>query len=391
MSTGDVTYIKRLNRKIILEEIAKNKSLSRSDLSRITGLTKATITVQIQDLISEHILIEKQSCRSNYGRKPILLELSGDAGFSIGIDIDDKIINILFSNLAGKPTGMYSVTVSNQNVDHVLQMLITELERKINEYTQKYQPIGLIGIGIGIHGIVNNSGEIVFTPHSKWSNVSFKDVLEKTFNTSVYIDNNANYSAYGEQVYSYSVSDLFSISTNSGIGLGIIKNNNIYRGFHGFAGEIGHMIIDNNGLLCPCGNRGCWGLYASEKSLIKRLKEKNPTINSAEEAEDYLLTKENEDILESYLVAMSIGLNNLINIFNPEYIVINSQLISKNEMLMNRIIEKLQSHINSFEAILPSILGKEATVIGASAFALKNFLKIESLNLINYGYFPKKR
>ncbi len=112
--------------------------------------------------------------------------------------------------------------------------------------------------------------------------VDIKERFESEFNVPIFVDNNANLCAYAEQVFHYSIEDLFCVSMYSGIGLGIIKDREIYRGFQGFAGEIGHMIVEKEGLPCPCGNKGCWEQYASEKAVMKRLKEKNIIATSEE-------------------------------------------------------------------------------------------------------------
>src|SRR5690625_5276076 len=136
------------------------------------------------------------------------------------------------------------------------------------------------------------------------------------------IENNANLSAYAEKVYQYHGSkDLVTIILTSGIGAGIIIDGKLQKGFHGFAGEMGHMIIAPNGKSCRCGNKGCWELYASEPVLIQQIAQKlnrpNLTMDDLQEliAEaDPVAMKE----LTTFIKNLSIGLNNVINLYNPE-------------------------------------------------------------------------
>ncbi|WP_176222169.1 ROK family transcriptional regulator [Tuberibacillus sp. Marseille-P3662] len=388
MDTGDATYIKQINRRILIEEIIKNISLSRSELSRITGLNKATVSAQVSDLLNDHIVIEKSAGESiTRGRKPILLEINGEAGYSIGIDIDEHVLNLICINLKGKPFHKLRLDVENYNFDHVINLLIENVVSLMEKFNQAYQPIGLVGVGVGIHGIVNNKSDIVFTPKQQWSNIDIQSRLENTFKTNVYVDNNANLSAYAEQVYYEHISDLFCITLYSGIGLGMINENKIYRGFQGFAGEIGHMIVEPNGLLCSCGNKGCWELYASETSLMNTLEEKYPTLTLPEYTEKLVNEEAFEAILDEYLNYLAIGLNNIINIFNPETIIINGTIINGHSSFITNIREKLKSKINNYRDIRVSQIGENACALGGAALAIKNFFGVNMVDYVDYNYF----
>ncbi|WP_158591793.1 ROK family transcriptional regulator [Oceanobacillus halophilus] len=383
MKTGDAGYIKQINRKILIEEIIKNISLSRSDLARITGLNKATVSAQVNDFLQEEIVIEEYGSESgNRGRRPIILEINDKAGYSIGIDIDATEISILFLNLKGHTFFTSRFEVQFDNLGQVTNQLISTLTPLIEKYNRVYKPLGLVGISVGIHGIVNNKEEIIFTPKEEWSNISIKEQLEEAFHTPVYIDNNANLSVFAEQVFDEHISDLFCITLYSGIGLGIISENKIYRGYKGFAGEIGHMIVESHGLQCTCGNKGCWELYASERVLMESLKEIDPSL-SIEEA----LIKHSEkhlEVIDQYLEYLAVGLNNVINIFNPEKIILNGTIINGNTPFIDDITNRLKSKMNNFREIRASNIGEYSSVLGGAAFALKNFFDIDTIDFTAY-------
>ncbi|GAB3045841.1 ROK family transcriptional regulator [Virgibacillus ainsalahensis] len=390
MNTGDANYIKRLNRRILLEEIIKNISLSRSDLARITGLNKATVSAQVADFLQEDIVIEKSEGESiTRGRKPILLEINGNGGYSIGIDIDESQMNIYFTNLKGEPFYNLNLPILDYNLDNLTKQLIDNLMPYIKEFNQKYASIGLVGVGVGIHGIVNDKEDIIFTPKQKWSNINIKDRLEEAFQTNVTIDNNANLSVFAEQVYDEHISDLFCITLYSGIGLGIISEDKIYRGYQGFAGEIGHMIIESSGRQCSCGNKGCWELYASESVLLEALKEKHPSVTGESKIETLLNQEGTEEIIENYLDYLAVGLNNIINIFNPEKIILNGVIINGNSPFINKIQDKLKSKINNYREIRASKLGKDSSALGGAALAIKRHFGLKTINYVEYGYTKK--
>ncbi|WP_077328377.1 ROK family transcriptional regulator [Virgibacillus siamensis] len=388
MNTGDASYIKQLNRRILIQEIIKNKSLSRSNLARITGLNKATVSAQIQELIDNKLVVEtNETALMTRGRKPILLEMNANAGYSVGIDIDEKHIRVIFIDLKGKPFSKVSFPVESQDLFKEKDKLIDKLFHYVKKFNEAYQPIGLTGIGIGIHGIVDNTHQIVFTPKQQWTNINIKEDLEETFQTNVLVDNNANLSVFAEQVYDEQISDLFCITLYSGIGLGIIQRNKIYRGYEGFAGEIGHMIVHPDGIPCTCGNHGCWERYASEKSLLEKLYENIPEHVKTKEVLAMLREDEHQETVDEFLRYLAIGLNNVINIFNPEKVIMNGTIINKSPQLLKQLEGKLSSKFNNYHQIRPSRIGSDACALGGAASALRKYLGIDSLNFVQYDYF----
>ncbi|AXI07631.1 ROK family transcriptional regulator [Oceanobacillus zhaokaii] len=388
MNTGDASYIKQLNRRILIEEIIKNRSLSRSDLARITGLNKATVSAQVSDLIAEKIVMEKKEGESiTRGRKPILLELNANGAFSIGIDIVEDYINIIFMNLKGEAFHKVRITLQDAVLEYAVDQLIVTITPLIEKFKKDYQPNGLVGISVGIHGIVNDKEEIIFTPKQKWSNINIKDRLEEALQTTVYIDNNANLSVFAEQAFDDPIADLFCITLYSGIGLGIINENKIYRGYQGFAGEIGHMVVESKGLPCSCGNTGCWELYASERALLEAL-EKADSPTSLQATSKVLPASENSAMaIDSYLDYLAVGINNIINIFNPEKIILNGAIINGNSPFITEIEHKLKSKINNYREIRASRLGEYSCALGGAAFVIKNFFGVNKIDYTGYEYF----
>ncbi|RDW21877.1 ROK family transcriptional regulator [Oceanobacillus arenosus] len=388
MNTGDANYIKQLNRRILIEEIIKSRSLSRSDLARITGLNKATVSAQVSELIAEKIVIEKKEGESvTRGRKPILLELNANGAFSIGIDIVEDYINIIFMDLKGEAFHSVRVALEDADLECAVDQLIETVTPLIKKFAKNYQPNGLAGICVGIHGIVNAKEEIIFTPKQRWSNINIKDRLEAALQTTVYVDNNANLSVFAEQVFDEAIPDLFCITLYSGIGLGIMNENKIYRGYQGFAGEIGHMVVESKGLPCSCGNTGCWELYASERALMNALEKDRPAA-SEQEILDALHDGEGAaQIIDSYLDYLAVGINNIINIFNPEKIILNGTIINGNSPFITEIEHKLKSKINNYRDIRASRLGEYSCALGGAAFVIKNFFDVNKIDYTGYEYF----
>ncbi|GEK58247.1 hypothetical protein CHL76_08800 [Marinococcus halophilus] len=381
MHKGDWNYIRNLNRRVILEEIVKNASLSRSELARITGLNKATISTQVNDLLEQGLVIETRTeALDTPGRKPIIIEMNENAGFTVGIDIDELSTNIIFCDLKGRRLHQKQLHLDTYHFESMLDELIQQLQTEIGVFQNGSSIPPLAGIGVGIHGIVNNDSQIVYTPKQQWVDLDVKTRLEQAFDAPVHVDNSANLSVYAEHVYAKHGSDLFCLTLYSGIGLGMVKDSVIYRGYQGFAGEIGHMIIEPDGKPCPCGNHGCWELYASNKAFFKLLHESGDEFHTQEQVSKHLETTDAEQEIAEYIFYLSIGVNNVINIFNPERIIINSPLFASMPELLDRVEASLQSKFNNYDELKISGLNEDACALGAAALAFKKFLGVHHVD-----------
>ena len=174
--------------------------------------------------------------------------------------------------------------------------------------------------------------------------------------------------------------NLVFVSVGTGIGTGIIINNELYRGVKGFAGEMGHLTIDQNGPKCRCGNKGCWELYASEKALLKFLPQH---LQKSTHQEIIDLANGNDpeilSALQSLGYYLGVGLTNVINTFNPQAVVIRSEMIEALPIVLNSLRNSISSRIiaqltSSYELLLSS-LGKNATALGASSLVIEHFLE----------------
>ncbi|MEH7118517.1 ROK family transcriptional regulator, partial [Neobacillus vireti] len=330
MEIGVAAYLKKINKSLILSKIIKHEMISRAELSNITKLTKATISAQVSDLLEDGLIIETQQEYNSVGRKPIMLSLRQYAGYALGIDLDYRNITFTVCDLKGNPVHSDNIGLENSNYDEILHLLITQ----IRGYQEKFSNscFGIVGVSIGVHGTVKNDETISFVPQHKWYNKDLKRDLEKNINTIVYVENNANLCSFAEKVFNFHQSkNLISISMYSGIGIGFLINGELVKGYHGYAGEMGHMIINPNGKPCNCGNFGCWELYASEVSFINELSKKlNKPKMTYEDIENLVITRNPIviDQIDEFIKYVSFGLNNIINILNPETLVLNRELLN---------------------------------------------------------------
>lgn len=384
MVTGSKELIRDINTNLVLETIINHAVISRAATAKHLGLTKATISAIVQDLINRKLVVEIGSDDTSLGRKPILLSLNKKAGYVICIDIGMDTLSAMVSDLTGEDLKLKQIKTP-KNPSGLLPILIQLIESmKLTEET----PYGLVGITLGIHGVTMNN-LVSFTPYYNLTGINLAEGLEQHFGTPVYLENEANLSAIGEKTFQYDYANIANISVHSGIGLGIIVNHQLYTGYNGRAGEFGHTIVEIDGRQCPCGNHGCLEQYVSERVLLKEY----AALKGLEEVtfEQYRKLYEENDpdavkIMEQFIKYMSVGINNILNAYNPDIVVINSSFTIYFPQVITRIEEGLNSRMNSYISIVPSVLQDTSILLGGICVAIKGFLGTQNLKLNHIEY-----
>lgn len=381
--SGDSTMLKSINKTTLLALIKNEAPISRAELAKRTKLTRATVSALVEELIAEHRVAESGIGHSSGGRKPVMLEFNRQAGFIFGFDLRPTELALIVTDWGGKHIAKRSFeytdsTDAGRTMKQVADIVRDECGRL------PASPLGLIGIGIGIHGFVEYpSSRILFQPFFGWRNIEWKRQLEEELGVPVVIDNEANLAALGELEAGVACrrDNIVYLSVGAGIGGGLIMGGDIYRGRHGYAGEVGHTTIERDGLPCICGNRGCWEMYASERALAERLQlPYKPGIT-----ERIARMLESGDDRAGQAIAevgrcLGTGIGNLVHTLNPEMVVIGYPIARQSKWLQPYIEQAMQSrfpylHKESVE-IRYSGLQDEACAIGASAAVVRQLLRI---------------
>ena len=384
MVTGSKELIRDINTQLVLETIINLASISRASTAKHLGLTKATVSAIVQDLINRKIVIEVGSDDTSLGRKPILLSLNKKAGYVISIDLGVDNITALISDLAGEDCSLKQIRTpkSTHNIVDEIIKLIESIKAPTDS------PYGLVGITLGIHGVTIDK-KVSFAPYYNLTESNLVEGLSQHFDVPVYMDNEANLSAIGEKTFQYDYSNIANISVHSGIGLGIIIDGQLYTGYSGRAGEFGHTIIEIDGRNCPCGNQGCLEQYVSERVLLQEfstLKDMDEmdfnTFKKSYEEED----PSSKEIMDRFIKYMSVGINNILNAYNPEIVIINSSFTIHFPHILKEIEDSLKSKMNSYVEIVPSVLEDTSILLGGACVAIREFLGINNLKLNNKKY-----
>lgn len=253
--------------------------------------------------------------------------------------------------------------------------LLQDICAVVNEKKKKYK---FDYVGIGSPGLVDSSlGVIKGSSNTPFKNTNAADIITRLTGLKAYVENDANCAAFGEFCASgATLKNVIMLTLGTGVGGGIIIDGKLFSGSSGKGGELGHMIISHGGKKCPCGRNGCFEAYASVTALIKMFRErleKDGTIGgaklSAEEIDGKkifeLASFENEvacSLLSEYFSYLASGIDTLINIFDPELIVLAGGITNQKETL----IKHLQPHLKPEWNIQISRLGNDAGFIGAA-------------------------
>jgi glucokinase len=314
---------------------------------------------------------------------------------ALGIDLGGTKILTAVANAEGKMLSRdHSITPAREGHTAVIQSILESTDRALKQANITAKD--LTAIGVGAAGLSNPETGTLFTSPNlpNWENVPLRDLIEAELKKKTFLINDANAAAFGELRFGAGrgVDNFIYITLSTGIGGGIVINGKIYTGSTGTAGELGHMTIADEGPLCKCGNRGCWETLASGTALARdtrqRIKEgiKTSILDYADgdlekvTAEVISKAAQEGDNLAQECIArtgyyVGVGLANLVNIFNPEVIVIGGGLSNIGDMLLRPAFEEARQRAfqQSYQAVRFAVaeLGRNSGVLGAAAFALQ--------------------
>ena len=395
---GSFELMKKLNVEAILKVIKNNGSLSRADIAKLTGLTPASVTNITKILIESDYLIERGIGESNGGRPPIILEINIKARYIIGVSIGVGSIDVVLTDLGAEILAKKSIYIDENNTNK--EFVFTHLINLINEVIEisEVNRDKVVGIGVAMHGVVNPMlGISQYAPYYKWENVNIKLILEEKFKCPVFVDNDVRAIALGESLFgaAKSIDNFVEINISNGIGAGIIIDNKPYYGVDYSAGEIGHMVVEQDGSLCKCGNYGCLESVASnisvERKVIRSIKQgvKSSLVDDVKDIEkinikDISIAAPKGDelaisVLKEAARYIGVGISGLVNILNPKLIVVVGDIFEQEKIMietLSEVVKKRGLKIPSENVkIVKSDLGENAAVIGAATLVIQEVFK----------------
>jgi N-acetylglucosamine repressor len=377
---------KQHNRDLVLKTIFASQPISRAEIARVTKLTRATVSDMVATFIREGLVAEVGYGSSMGGKTPILLRLVADSRYMIGLNLAQNRFIGAVVNLQGEIKESIEIPVSDSDGQQALQFVYQILD---NLVIKEWKPI--IGIGVGTPGLVNTrDGMVVNAVNLDWQNLPLAHLLKDRYHLPVAVLNDSQANAIGEFIYSGKHErdgNLVVVTVRHGIGAGILINGRLFQGDGGGAGEIGHVMVQENGMLCRCGKRGCLETVSSTKAVVQRAQELAREYDHSKLAQDpskisldsIVAAFEKDDPLALRVVRdaahyLGISIANLVGTLNIQKIVITGEMARFGRTWLKLIEESMQqsglTHMVQGTQLEIGKLDYRGYILGASALML---------------------
>lgn len=391
--TANLQLVKETNLTLIFNLIDKHESVSRAELAQITRLSPTTVSSLTEELIRNEMVVESGAgTTSTSGRKPIMLEMNPDGGYVVSVEMTETGYSCSLYNLKCKEIGGKKVSITE--FDQVGNSMVDTIDQLLRS-NQKDEG-KLLGICIGAPGLIDTEKNRILAStviSIDYKNDFYDRIKERFSSIPVLLGNESSFSAYAEKRFGRNdqVKNLVFIEINIGIGAGIILNDEIFTGSFGLAGEIGHMSIDINGPRCKCGSKGCLEMMASipvmsqkiifaimsgRATLIRDIIQNDynkvniDVIKEAVDQKDELAI----EVMNEIALRVAFGINNIINLFNTEAVVIGGEITKLGDAFLQKVKEEisriqLKPNLHTVDIGYSTVGGNHA-VLGAARFVL---------------------
>ena len=398
-TTADQAFVRDVNLSLILRSIHNEAPLSRAQLAALTGLNKSTVSSLVEELLELRLIHETGINSVGAGRPATLLEINPQAGYVVGVELGVDFVSVALTNFLGEVLWRQVAEADPAaSVENTLEQILKLVQTGLKAARTNDWP--LLGMGVATPGTVDlTEGVLIFAPNLHWHNVPLGKFFSEGSGLKVFVENDANAAAIAEHLFGVArqSKDFIFVFAGVGIGGGLFLNGSLYRGRNGYAGELGHspIMAEPYQSPCHCGNRGCWETYANQYSIIQRVQSRLETKRSSlipglmEEEHAPLsipLIKKAADLGDAEAIqsfseagaAMGQGFASLINIFNPEKIILGGPLSLAGDYLLPSIQRTVVQHslpeIGQQSEVFLSSFGPDASLIGAVAIVVDDIL-----------------
>lgn len=378
------------NSRLVYKRIYDGAGISRADVARATGLTKTTVSNIVVDLMGEGLVEENGFGASEGGKPPILLRAVDEARHYMGIDLADSIFRGATVNLRGEIKKRAHKPMENGDGETALSVVYELIDQLLTD-----SEVPVRGIGVGAPGLMNPvQGVVRRSVNLDWRDLHLRELLEERYKLPCHIANDCQAAALGEYTFGENnqTTDMAVVKVGRGIGSGIIMNGVLFFGSGYGAGEIGHLVVVNEGEVCACGNRGCLETIASTRAIVKKAQEiartnPNSLLNQIASKPAEINTNA---VLEAFRTGdpdmqkliteagtyLGAGMASLVSVLNVKHIVIAGSISRFGDTLLEAIKAELVKHSMSIMAeetdVWISSLGQDIVIKGAASLVLAN-------------------
>ncbi|MDQ3655481.1 MAG: ROK family transcriptional regulator [Chloroflexota bacterium] len=376
---------------VLFDLLRTHPQTTRTALVQESGLSKATVSEAIAELLAHGFIAEVGKHQPGRGRSQVVLEFNPSTCLVIGVQFTETGCHAVLADLRAGAVAVTERPLTGTRPDDFIEALCHCVEE-----LSGVARTPILGVGVGVPGLVDPAGRVVVAsvPYG-WDQVPIADMLEPRLNLPVVVANRAKAAALGEywqgnHVPTHTRNHLAYVHVGSGIVTGFVIEGELFFGSGGAAGEIGHMTIVPDGPLCGCGNRGCLHMLASESAIVRSVRAKSrhtpepdngnvlPSLATITIPSLIAAAGEgNELVLDAIAEAgayLGIAIANVVNLMNPSLIVIGGSVAAFGEPLFAAIRAEVRQRalwdaLNGVP-IVPSALGDDAGTVGAAALFL---------------------
>ncbi len=359
------------NLRLVLKTIYDQGEISRADIARATGLTRATVSDVVSQLIGQGLVAETGIGPSAGGKPPILLGVVDDARQIVGIDLAESEFRGAVINLRGEIRHRLAIPVQDRDGEAALSLVYELVDQLLEAATSP-----LLGIGIGTPGLMDaHQGIVINAVNLDWHHLPLRELLGQRYHLPIYIANDSQAAAMAESTFGsgQGMRNLVLIKIGRGVGAGIVLDRRLYYGDGFGAGEIGHVqVVEEHGELCRCGRYGCLETVASVRALVRACgAEHFDAVVSAFQEDDPQVKR----ALASAARYLGMSVAALIGALNIQHIVIGGEVARLGKPFAEMIIEEARQRVLASLAertqVSVSELGDDIVVLGAAALLMK--------------------
>ena len=375
--------------RILLREIAQAGPIPRIDLSERTGLSRATVTTITANLLKRGLIEEvRRSGETDLrrGRPKVDLKISGDAHHIAGLKIAETSISYVLVDFQGTEKAAIDRPIAPGR--HAPEFLAASIARGIDDLAEEagVRREAISGVGVGLAGVTQaETGLVYWSPSLNRNNLNFRDYLSKAIGGLVFLDNDANLVAMAELKFGLGQrrNDFIVVTIEAGVGMGIVLGGHLYRGTRGSGGEFGHTKVQLGGALCRCSQRGCLEAYVADYALHREavcvglVEQSTPTEEALATVLHAAKNGNNaaKSVVDRARHMFAMGLANLVNIFDPELIIIAGAQMQFDHLYAEEIMQEMRQSIVQIDKPPPEVVihkwGNRMWALGAAAYALE--------------------
>jgi len=387
---GTVHDLRRDNRSVLLNALYFGGERSRQELGAATGLSQASVSNVMRELLDDGIVLEAGSVGSDGGRPRVMLRVNPDYGYVIGVDVGETRVQVeLFDlTMSERAKADYPLDPRKHDAEAVVSRILSGIDAVLRD--SGVHPGSILGVGVGVPGVVQQQPEVVVDAQTfGWHDVPLERLLRAGTDLPLRVDNGANTMGQAELWFGSGRGARNAVIglIGSGVGAAIITHGSTGRDSPASAGEWGHTPVVVGGRTCRCGNVGCLEAYVGAEPMLQRYEEAGgtPAPGDQETALAALLLAASvpgtleQRIVDEAVLYLGASLGGLINLLNPERIILGGWAgLLLGERYLDALREMARRHSLSHPFATTTIelcrLGPDAVALGAATLPLERFL-----------------